>query len=148
MNIHFDDHARFQRATLQAALACCALAAVTAVLGTERVRPADAVLGAAVATLALALAHVRVVVDPVAHALERGAATGDGPSRALLARVMRAHDGIARASRRDRRAAPAPSAGPLLDTAGRATVALANLVRRRQEARASDRGRAANRGRR
>jgi hypothetical protein len=130
MRIHFDDHAGFQRATLHVAVACSALAAFSVVAGTERLRPGTAVLGAAIATLALALGHLRVVVDPVADALSRAGDQADAAGRSLLERARRAHATHRQAARRDGAAAPAD--GRAVDAAGaRATVALAELLRRR-----------------
>lgn len=128
MRIHFDDHAGFQRATLQAAVACSALAAVAALSGAERLRPTTAVLGAAIATLALALGHLRLVVDPVSDALARAAVDTDAAGRALLERARRAH----RTIHRTVRPGEPPGEGAALDAAAaRATIALGELLRRR-----------------
>jgi hypothetical protein len=128
MRIHFEDHAGFQRATLHVAVACSGVAAFSVLTGLERLRPGTAVLGAALATLALALGHLRIVVDPVADALARAAARADAAGRALLERARRPHATIGRAA-----------AGSAADTravaaAGAPTaVALAELLRRRVE---------------
>jgi hypothetical protein len=143
VRIHFEDHAGFQRAALQVTVACSAVGAMSVAAGlpsVSRLGPAAAVLAAAVATLTLALTHVRLVVDPVADALARAGAAADDAGRALLARAARAHDGIARAARREgaparerREGVPARQRRALADTSARAAAALADLVRRRQE---------------
>jgi hypothetical protein len=132
MRIHFQDHAGFQRATLHVAVACSAVAAFSVVVGSERLRPGTAVLGAALATLALALGHLRVVVDPVADALARAAARADDAGRALLERARRAHATIGRAARREG-ASPSREGRAVAEAGTRATVALAELLRRRGE---------------
>jgi hypothetical protein len=132
MRIHFEDHAGFQRATLAVAVACSLVAAVTAAAGAALLRPDEAVVGAAFATLALALGHLRVVLDPVADAVCRAAAGADPQGRALLGRARRAHETIGRAARRQ--GAAAPSEGRALAVAGaETTVALSELLRRRQD---------------
>jgi hypothetical protein len=128
MRIHFEDHAGFQRATLHVAVACSAVAAFSVIAATERLRPGTAVLGAALATLALALGHLRVVVDPVTDALARAAARADDAGRALLERARRAHASIARTGR-----APSPEGRAVAEAGARATVALAELLHRRGE---------------
>ncbi len=96
MRIHFEDHVGFQRAVLHVAVACSALAAVAALAGAERLRPGVVVLGAAMATLALALGHLRLVPDPIVDALARAATGADAEERRLLARAAGAHARIAR----------------------------------------------------
>ncbi len=132
MRLHFDDHAGFQRATLHVAVACSALAAFSVLAGTDRLRPGTAVLGAAIATLALALGHLRLVIDPVADALSRAGDRADAAGRALLERARRAHATIGRAARRDGAASPDEGRAVAVAGAG-ATVALSELLRRRLE---------------
>jgi hypothetical protein len=132
VRIRFEDHAGFQRATLHVAVACSALAAVGALAGSERFGPGVAVLAAACATVALALGHTRVALDPVGDAVARVAADIDGPGRALLARAAGAHDRIGRVARRPGE----PDAGgarALARASGEALIALAELLGRRQD---------------
>jgi hypothetical protein len=133
MRVHFEDHAGFHRATLHVAVASSALAAGGALAGAERFGPEVAVLAAACATLALALGHLRVVVDPVADAVARAAAGVDGAGRALLARAASAHDRIARGARRnDGAGAGAVESRALAGASSEAVRALAELLARRQ----------------
>jgi hypothetical protein len=130
MRLRFEDHAGFQRATLHVAVACSALAAAGALAGSERFGAGVAVLAAACATVALALGHVRLSLDPVRDAVARAAGDVDGAGRALLLRAASAHDRIIGAARR----APAMSgsgARPLCAASGEAVRALAELVGRR-----------------
>src|SRR5262249_57041792 len=99
MRVRLEDHGRFQRGALHVVVACSLAACAAALIGSERFPPALAVLAAAVATLALALGHVRVVRDPVADAVARAATEADVDGRALLARAVRARESIARAAR-------------------------------------------------
>jgi hypothetical protein len=131
MRIHFEDHAGFQRAALHVTVACSALAAVAALAGSEQLRPGVAVLGAAIATLALALGHLQLVLDPVVDALVCAATGADAGDRRLLTRAADARARIARALG----SAGGRGAGEgraLADAANKATVALAELARRRQ----------------
>jgi hypothetical protein len=130
VKLHFEDHAAFQRATLHVTVACSALAAAATWAGAESLRPGTAVLGGALATLGLALAHVRVVLDPIGEALARGGAEADIAGRVLLARVRRAHDGITRAAGRG--GASPDERRALTEATGRAVIALSELLRRRQ----------------
>jgi hypothetical protein len=140
MRLRFEDHAGFQRATLHVAVACSALAAAGALAGSER-GPAAAVLGAAVATLALALGHLRLVLDPVGEAMARAAAGADATRRALLARAANAHERIARAAGRAR----APADRELATASRQAALALADLIGHGQAlARAVDQARRAD----
>src|SRR5262249_27588976 len=92
--------------------------------------PATAVLAAAVATLALALGHVRWAVDPVADALTRAATAADADGRALLARAATARQSIVRIARGG--GAPAPGGGrALVRAVSQAAAALAELRGRR-----------------
>ena len=132
MRIHFEDHAGFHRATLHVAVACSALAAGGALAGSALFGPGVAVLAAACATMALALGHLRVALDPVGDAVTRVAADVDGAGRALLVRAAGAHDRIVRASRRPW--GPDAAGGRALASAsGEALQALAELLGRRQE---------------
>lgn len=142
MRIRFDDHAGFQRATLHVAVACSALAAAGALAGSERLGSADAVLGAAVATVALALGHLRLVLDPVGEVVARAAAGADVMRRALLARAASAHERIARAAGR----AHTPADRELATASRHAAFALCELLGHRQAlARAVDQARPADR---
>ncbi|MDB4981997.1 MAG: hypothetical protein JWM82_2749, partial [Myxococcales bacterium] len=97
MRLRFEDHATFQRGTLHVAVACSALGGLAVLVGSDALRPTSVVLGAAVATLALALGHARVVFDPVADALARAAdGADDDEALALLGRTARARGTIAR----------------------------------------------------
>jgi hypothetical protein len=131
MRVHFEDHAGFHRATLHVAVASSALAAAGALAGAERFGPEVVVLAAACATLALALGHLRVVVDPVADAVARAAAVVDASGRALLARAASAHDRIARTARRSGGAGAGESRA-LAGASSDAVRALAELLARRQ----------------
>jgi hypothetical protein len=128
MRIHFQDHAGFQRATLHVAVACSAIAAFSVLANIDSVRPGTAVLGAAMATLALGLGHLRVVLDPVADALARAADGADEAGRALLERARRAHATIGRAT-----GAGSREGRSVAQAGARTTVALAELLRRRGE---------------
>jgi hypothetical protein len=130
MRAHLEDHAGFQRATLHVAVACSALAAAGVLAGSESLRPAVAVLGAAVATIALALGHVRLVIDPLREALARAADGTDGETRARLARVATAHDRLARSAERAV-GSTAADARLLARTSAQAVGALAGLLDRR-----------------
>jgi hypothetical protein len=130
MRVSFEDHAGFQRATLHVAVASSALAAAGALAGSESFGPSVAVLTAASATLALALYHLRLVVDQVADAVERAAPAVDGAGRALLGRAAAAHDRIARA--RNSGGASAADRRALALASGDSVRALAELLRRRQ----------------
>jgi hypothetical protein len=129
--IVFEDHGRFQRGTLHIAVASSALAFAAATLGAERFPPALAVLAAALATLALAAAHLRWSADPVTDALARAAAEADAEGRDLLARAGAARAGIEHAVHSDRALARG-EARAVLGAAGEAASALAEVCRRRQ----------------
>jgi hypothetical protein len=132
VRLRFDDHAGFQRATLVAAVACSALAGAGTLMNVTFFGPSAAVLAASVATVALALCHLRVVADPIGDALARAAETADAEGRALLARAARAHATMSRSLGRADAGTPAEARG--LSSAGdRAVFALADLLRRRAE---------------
>jgi hypothetical protein len=129
MRVHLADHAGFHRATLHVTVACSALAGLAALAGAERFRPGAAVLGAAVATLALALQHLRVVLDPIGEALAQAGAEADAGGRALLDRAAAAYEKIATALHT---AGPPDRDGQSLAVAARqATQALADVSRKR-----------------
>jgi hypothetical protein len=129
MRIHFHDHAGFHRAALHVTVACSALAGLAALAGAERFRPGAAVLAAAVATLAMALQHLRVVLDPISQALAGASTEADASGRALLGRAATAHARIAAGQS----SAPADGdAQALVAAAGQATLAVADLICRRQ----------------
>jgi hypothetical protein len=132
MRLRFEDHAAFQRGTLHVAVACSALAGLAALVGSEVLRPTAVVLGAAVATLALALGHARVVFDPVAEALARAADGADDEARALLSRTARARGTIARGATRTEGRGPG-GARALAESAQTAATAIAALALRRGE---------------
>jgi hypothetical protein len=129
MRIHFEDHVGFQRAVLHVAVACSALAAVATLAGAARLRPGVVVLGAAMATLALALGHLRLVRDAVGDAVARASAGADAHERHLLARAAAAHARIARSVGRH---GDSGGGRALATTAATATIAVAELARRRR----------------
>jgi len=131
MRIAFEDHGRFHRGALQVAALSSALACAAALGGWDRLSPATVVLAAALATLALALGHVRWEVDPVAAALARAAAEADADGRALLTRAGAARTAIARAVG-DEGALAGSEGRALRGAAGQATAAVAALCLRRQ----------------
>jgi len=130
MRIAFEDHGRFHRGALQVAAVSSALACAAAIGGWDRLTPAVVVLAAALATLALALGHVRWEVDPVAAALARAAAEAEPEGRALLARAGAARAAIARVVGHD--GALAGGEGRALRAAaGQAAAGVAALYLRR-----------------
>jgi hypothetical protein len=126
MRLHFEDHAGFQRGVLHVAAACSAVAGLAAAAGSEALRPTAVVLGAAVATLALAFGHARLVLDPVADALSRAAVDADDDTRRLLARTARARRTLSRGG-------TAEAARALGDAGTSASLAVAALATRRQD---------------
>jgi hypothetical protein len=131
MRIKLEDHARFHRGVLHVAVVCSALACAAALIGSDRFPPAAAVLAAAMATLALALGHLRLVIDPVADTVARAAADSDGEGRALLGRAAAARDAIVRAVRGEG-GLPSADGRAMIAAAGKAAVALAEVCQRRQ----------------
>jgi len=130
VRIKLEDHGRFQRGALHVVVACSLAACVAALVGSDRFPPAVAVLAAAVATLALALGHVRVVLDPVANAVARASTETDGEGRGLLARAVRAREGIARSVHAEG-GLPSSEGRAVVAAAAQATLALAEVSRRR-----------------
>jgi hypothetical protein len=144
VRIAFEDHARFHRAVLSVAAVSSAVACAAALAGSERFSPATAVLGAAIATLALALGHARWVADTVMDALARAAREADADGRALLARAGAARAAITRAARRQG-ALASDEGRALVTAAAQAATAVAELsgrrhrlARRVREAQAAD----------
>ncbi len=129
MRLHFEDHVGFQRAVLHVIVACSALAAVATLAGAARLRPGLVVLGAAMATLALALGHLRLVRDAVGDAVERASSGADASERHLLARAAAAHARIARSVGRT---GDGGGGRALATAAAAATIAVAELARRRR----------------
>jgi hypothetical protein len=134
MRLRFEDHAGFQRATLHVAVACSALAAAGALAGSEQFGPGLAVLAAACATVALALGHLRLSLDPVGEAVARAATAVDAAGRTLLGRAASAHDRIVRIVGASRFGSPASGSDSraLAAASGEAVRALAELLGRRQ----------------